>query len=420
MSNYLAIATVTATLQRVLQSVIQQDIEGARATTLPPGGISTGAPEVGVNIFLYQVTSNPALANYDSTPNRTKGNPLNRQVAVDLCYMMSCYGNDAELQPQRILGSVVSTLADKRILTPEMIRSTCNDSTFPFLLDSDLADQIQQINIVPIDISLEDLSKAWSVFYQAPYVLSIAYRACLVIVEGRENFQRALPIRDASPAGLVPFPSSPYIEQVVAQGSRFEPIVIGSVMSIRGRSLLSKTVEVHVGDLVITPTSVQDREITFSLADMGLPQIQAGVQSLQVIHRINSTSPLITNEIASNVMPFVLCPTIINATVTQLEAIEEDLRSAVVVVQLDVLVREKQKVVLALNEWTADSPSIYLFDRPPLPYTSSTIEIPIANIKAGEYLVRMRIDGAESKLGVDDDPDSPTYNWYNSPKITIS
>jgi hypothetical protein len=70
------------------------------------------------------------------------------------------------------------------------------------------------------------------------------------------------------------------------------------------------------------------------------------------------------------------------------------------VIQLDVLVREKQKVVLALNEWTTNSPSVYLFDRPPLPHTSSTIEIPIANVKAGEYLVRMRIDGAESKLGV--------------------
>ncbi|MFM7603455.1 MAG: DUF4255 domain-containing protein [Pseudanabaena sp.] len=420
MSNYLAIATVTATLQRVLQAVIQQDIEGARATTLPPGGISTGAPEVGVNIFLYQVTSNPALANYDSTPNRAKGNPLNRQVAIDLFYMMSCYGNDAELQPQRVLGSVVSTLVDKRILTPELIRSTCNDSTFPFLVDSDLADQIQQVHIVPVDISLEDLSKAWSVFYQVPYVLSIAYRACLVIVEGRENFQRALPIRDASPAGLAPFPASPYIEQVVAQGSRFEPIVIGSVMIIRGRNLQSQTVEIHIGDLVISPTSVQDREIIFSLENMALPQIQAGVQSLQVIHRIGSTSPLITNAISSNVMPFVLCPTIVNISVNQLEEIEDNLRSAVVMVQLDVLVRERQKVVLALNEWTSDSPSVYLFDRPPLPSDVSNIEFPVTNIKAGEYLVRIRIDGAESKLGVDDDPDSPTYNWYDSPRVTIA
>jgi hypothetical protein len=418
MSNYLAIATVTATLQRILQSVIQQDIEGARATTLSPGTISTGAPEVGVNIYLYQVTNNLALANYDSTPNRTKGNPLNRQVAIDLCYMMSCYGNDAELQPQRVLGSIVSTLADKRILTPEMIRSTCNDSTLPFLADSDLADQIQQINIVPIDISLEDLSKAWSV-YQVPYVLSIAYRACLVIVEGRENFVRALPIRDASPTGLVPFPASPYIEQLLAQGNRFEPIVLGAVIVVRGRNLHSQTVEIQIGDLTIVPTSVQDREIIFSLANMSLPQIQAGVQSLQVIHRLIGTSALITNTIASNVMPFVLCPTVLNVTATQVEEIEDQQRSAIIVLQLDVLVHERQKVVLALNEWTTDSPVVYMFDRPPLANSTSTIEIPIPNIKAGEYLVRIRIDGAESKLGVDDDPDSATYNWYNSPRVVI-
>ncbi|MEI6065574.1 MAG: Pvc16 family protein, partial [Pseudanabaena sp. ELA748] len=308
--------------------------------------------------------------------------------------------------------------ADKRILTPELIRSTCNDATFPFLAESDLADQIQQINIVPIDISLEDLSKAWSV-YQVPYVLSIAYRACLVIVEGRDNFTRALPIREASPAGLVPFPASPHIEQVLAQGNRFAPIVLGSVMIIRGRNLQSQVVEIQIGDLTITPTSVQEREIIFDLASMTLPQIQSGVQSLQVVHRLSSTSPLITNAITSNVMPFVLCPTIVNIQVTQIEEIEDQQRSAIVVIQLDVLVCEKQKVVLAMNEWTIDNPTIYMFDRPPLPDTSSTIEIPITNIKAGEYLVRVRIDGAESKLGVDDDPDSPTYNWYNSPKITI-
>ena len=61
-----------------------------------------------------------------------------------------------------------------------------------------------------------------------------------------------------------------------------------------------------------------------------------------------------------------------------------------------------------------------MFDRPPLTSTNSMIEIPINNVKAGEYLVRIRIDGAESKLGVDDDPDSLTYNWYNSPRLVIS
>ena len=418
MSNYLAIATVTATLQRVLQAVIQQDIEGARATTLPPGGISAGAPEVGVNIFLYQVVSNHALANYDSTPNRTKANPLNRQVVVDLYYMMSCYGNDAELQPQRVLGSVVSTLADKRILTPELIRSTCNDATFPFLADSDLADQIQQINIVPVDISLEDLSKAWSVFYQVPYVLSIAYRACLVVVEGRENFQKALPIRDTSPAGITPFPATPHIEQVLPQGNRFEPIVLGTVVVIRGRNLQSQTVEVKIGELLFSPLSVQDREITFALDEV--TAIRAGAQSIQVLHRLASTSPMMINTVTSNVMAFVLCPTILQVTVSQLEEVEDNLRSALLTVQLDVTVQEKQKVSIALNEWTTDSPATYMFDRPSLSQSSNIIEIPINNVKVGEYLLRINIDGAESKLGIDDNPDSPTFNWYNSPKIRLS
>ena len=418
MSNYLAIATVTATLQRVLQTVLQQDIEGARATTLPPAGILAGAPEVGVNIFLYQVVSNHALANYDSVSNRTKANPLNRQVVVDLYYMMSCYGNDAELQPQRVLGSVVSTLADKRILTSELIRSTCNDATFPFLADSDLADQIQQVNIVPVDISLEDLSKAWSVFYQAPYVLSIAYRACLIVVEGRENFQRSLPIRETSPAGITPFPATPYIEKVLPQGNRFEPIVMGSVVVIRGRNLQSHIVEVKIGELLFSPLSVQDREITFSLD--AVKAIRAGTQSIQVLHRLSSTSPLMTNTVTSNVMAFVLCPTITDITVSQLEEMEDNLRSAILIVQLDVTVQENQKVSIALNEWTTESPATYMFDRPPLSQSSDRIQIPINNVKIGEYLLRINIDGAESKLGVDDSPDSPTFNWYNSPRIVLS
>ncbi len=419
MSNYLAIATVTATLQRVLQAAIQQDIEGSRATTLPPSGISTGTPEVGVNIFLYQVASNPSLGNYDSTPIRAKGSPSTRLVALDLYYMMSCYGSDAELQPQRILGSIISTLADKRILTAELIRSTCGDSTFPFLADSNLADQVQQVTVWPVDISLEDLSKAWSVFYQVPYVLSVAYRACLIIIEGRETLPRSLPVRDISSAGIAPFPASPYIEQVMVQDRRFEPISIGNVLTIRGKNLQSQIVEIHINDLVIMPTEVKDREITFSLSNATSPMLQSGVQSLQVVHRLDSTSPLMTNAITSNVLPFVLCPTILNLSVRYLEEVEDHLRSAIVVLQLDMLVREKQQVVIALNEWTTENPSVYTFDLPPLLSAISIIEIPITNVKAGEYLVRIRIDGAESKLDVDDDPDSLTYNWYNSPKITI-
>jgi hypothetical protein len=106
--------------------------------------------------------------------------------------------------------------------------------------------------------------------------------------------------------------------------------------------------------------------------------------------------------------------------VSQLETVEDNLRSALLTVQLDVTVQEKQKVSIALNEWTTDSPATYMFDRPSLSQSSNIIEIPINNVKVGEYLLRINIDGAESKLGIDDNPDSPTFNWYNSPKIRLS
>jgi len=75
--------------------------------------------------------------------------------------------------------------------------------------------------------------------------------------------------------------------------------------------------------------------------------------------------------------------------------------------------------VLALNEFTDQEPEVYLFDRDPLDTDSRNLRIPVQGVKPGEYLLRLIIDGAESVLEVDSDPNSPTYQWYNSPKIRI-
>ena len=95
---------------------------------------------------------------------RSRANPNKRQTALDLYYMLSFYGNDVELEPQRILGSVLRTLNDQSIITAEMIQQTLANSNFPFLSDSNLGDQVQQINISLNDLSLDDLSKVWSTF----------------------------------------------------------------------------------------------------------------------------------------------------------------------------------------------------------------------------------------------------------------
>ena len=56
MSNFLAIATVTATLSQVLQVAVGVDVPGAAMTTVRPDSTGSGLPTTGVNLYLYQVT----------------------------------------------------------------------------------------------------------------------------------------------------------------------------------------------------------------------------------------------------------------------------------------------------------------------------------------------------------------------------
>jgi hypothetical protein len=422
MSTYLAVATVTATLQRTLQMAVQTDIEGARITTVRPSEIGNGTPETGVNLFLYQVITNPALNNMDATPFRSRGMPTKRQAALDLYYMFTFYGNDAELEPQRLLGSVMRTLNDKRILTQEMIRAACRDSTLPFLQASTLAHQVQQMNIVPLDFNLEDLSKAWSVFFQTPYLLSVGYKVLVVMVEGEESPTRGLPIRDRRTNELMPFYNQPQIEQVVAQGGITEAIQVDSTLVITGKQLKGDwATQVRLCGIEVTPSEVSATQIVLPLSQMPIAALRAGIQSLQVIH-----PPLPNGAIAhrrgkeSNAAPFVLRPRLVDVALQTAIAEEDELRSGQMQLQTNLTLGARQRIVVVLNEWGIEQPTSYLFDAPVREQDSPSVTIPFQDVKPGEYLVRLMVDGAESQLQIDDDPDSPTYEWYVGPKVTIA
>lgn len=417
MSNYLAIATVTATLQRTLQAVVQNDIEGARVTTVRPTAIGNGTPDTGVNLFLYQVITNPAMGNMDAMPFRSRGAPTKRQSALDLYYMFSFYGNEVELEPQRLLGSVVRTLSDKCILTQEMIQEACCESTLAFLPESDLVDQMQQINIVPLDLNLEDLSKAWSVFFQTPYFLSVAYKVLVVLVAGDESPSRGLPIRDRRTNGLSPFFAQPQIEQVSAQGGITEAIVVDSTLVITGRQLKGDwTTQVQICGVTVSPSEVSPTQILLPLSLIPQTALCAGIQSLQVIHPPPHDAAFHRRGKESNAAPFILRPRLLE--VELFDVIDDDgLRSGQLRLQTNLTIAEKQRVVVVLNEWGIGQSASYLFDSPVRTHSHTEIIIPIQAVNPGEYLVRLMIDGAESQLSVDDDPNSVTYEQYIEPKI---
>jgi len=142
--------------------------------------------------------------------------------------------------------------------------------------------------------------------------------------------------------------------------------------------------------------------------------LRAGVQQLQVLHPIvNLASFELERTIPSNVMPFVLCPQIVGeAEVSDLWN-SDDLYSAELTLAVDLTVGSKQQALLFLNQRSNSNPMNYIFAAKLREGDTDTMVFRILNVKAGEYLVRVQIDGAESPLEVDTD------TGYVGPSVEI-
>ena len=170
---------------------MQSVLPGADVLTERPDSAPLGQPRV--RLFMYQVSPNGALRNNDLPTRAANGNVMKRPtVALDLHYLLAFYGNESELEPQRMLGAAVRDIHAKPVLMRRMIEDAI--ASEPFLAESNLADAAEQIKFTPLALSLEELSKLWSVFFQAPYALSVAYQGTVVLIESEENAQAALPV----------------------------------------------------------------------------------------------------------------------------------------------------------------------------------------------------------------------------------
>jgi hypothetical protein len=405
MSNYLAIATITATLARLLQSSIQLDMPGAKVTTTRPEATGGKIPEVGMNLYMYQVIPNPAWRNYDLRNRRPKGELIKHsQAGLDLFYIMTFYGNDLNLEPQRLLGSAVRTIVDNPILTPEMIRATVNNSNYSYLADCTLEQQVERVTIVPSQMNTEELSKIWSAFFQIPHVLSFAFQGGAVLIEGNKPSGRALPIRSAQ---FYTTPNQPVVEQAVSEAGVNQPIFADSKLAIRGKQLQADLVQVKIGAARVTPQQVSEKEIGLDLSK--LPQeealcLRAGVQQLCVLHPIAKGASFESERaVASNVMPFVLCPQIVGQPEISAAWNTDDMYLVELTVVLDLTLGSKQQALLFLNERSNNNPVSYIFAAKPREGDTNTVVFLIVDVKEGEYLVRLQIDGAETSLEVDTD-----------------
>jgi hypothetical protein len=399
-SNALAIATVTGALKVALLDAVGP--LGASVTTLRPASVNGMSPQA-VNIFLYQVTPNAAMCNDDLPTRRTEGSLMQRpRVALDLHYLLTFQGDETKLQPQRLLGAVARTLHESPVLSKDVIEQAKKDALLD-LATSDLDDAIDHVRLRPSLLSLEELSKLWSVFFQTPYMLSATYEASVVLIESEDVAGSALPVLDRR-LRVVGF-NHPLIESVASAAGPAKPITAASTVLIQGRRLRSEDTVVLVGADEVPPLTVTDTAVTFAVSAVPAAALRAGAQGLQVVQKIAFDVPSDKRRIfQSNVAAFVLHPTITPGATT----------AASVTLTVEPPVRAHQRVILLLDQLGVADPASHTFVGAPATADTPTITVPVAGVAAGDYLVRLQIDGAESPVSA-----TATGGPYDEPKVTV-
>ena len=446
MSTALAIASVTHVLKDLLNNgLIDHDVTGAiggnvTVTALPPDRIDTSSAsqQSQLNLFMYHVTPNQDWRNAGLPSRDQRGERLsNPPLALNLHYLLTSYGAN-ELHTEILLGYGMQLLHETPVLARDAVRrALAPPLTVPggglppelqALSTSELAEQIEQIKITPESLNTEEISKLWAAF-QAKYRPTSAYQAAVVLIESQKSTKSALPVR-ARKVYVVPF-RQPIIKKIMSQVKSGDPIVedqpilAGYNLVIVGRQLQGDELLVKVGGIEVTPATqdISDKRIIFPIP----AALQAGVQGVQIIHRILMGSPEeLHRGVESNVAAFVLSPRIEAINITNVQGTGNNPRSADLELTVKPAVRETQRVVLILNEFNStplsppvtSPPLSYSFNAPPMallspPGPTENLTIPIKGVEAGDYLVRVQVDGAESPLGTD------SANRYNSPEVTI-
>lgn len=429
MSNFLAVATATATLRQMLEETVSRDVGGATATAVRPNAPANSLPNPGVNVYLYQITPNAAWRNADVPTRGANGGLVQRpRAAVDLHYLLSFYGNENELEPQRVLGSVIRVLHEQPLLSRHRIRDVINANDF--LRASNLDGEPELVKFTQLPLSLEELAKLWSVFFQTPYVLSVAFQATVVFIEGESTPRTTLPVRERN-LYVVSF-RQPVIDQVTAAAGPRQPILANSTLRISGVALRGDVTRVRIGQTVVTPAPDQ---VSDSQIDVVLPAgLRAGIRSVQVEHpRLMGTPPTQHGGIESNAAAFILQPNI-TLTVSNIAVMLENrapiivdgeaLLKATVTAVFDPLVGRTQRVKLLLYEFDAPATRptrAYTFDAPaangianPAQTETASIAFDVERVFSGVYLVRVQVDGAESPLAID------ASGRYNAPQVMIA
>jgi Pvc16 N-terminal domain len=332
MSSALGIAGVTAVLEGLLQSILNNANLGhvttsARAPDVVQASLGTASSAaLQVNLFLHQVTLNGAWRNVELPALAADGatrlaNPL---LALDLHYLLTAYASE-DYEAEALLGYGVQFIHENPILPRSQIRSILGAlaqppsgaNTWPGMLAaSGIADQIEMIKLAPATLGREELAWLWTAL-KADYRPTFPFQASTVLVQSQAPLLSSLPVLQrqiSAVPGLTP--TLPTLTAVNPPGG--QPAgSLGDVVTVQGINL-STAASVVLSNArlgitrTLTPlTNVQSGSFQFTLPNPAAPTPPAAPTDLPAgVYLLAAQVPQGSDVVLSNSLPLAIAPKI--------------------------------------------------------------------------------------------------------------
>lgn len=417
MSNSLAISTVTATFARRVMAAASMAIPGANVRVGTPTAALASDNEAVVNLHLYRVERNDYQANAHYPTNTTTGQGLRpSQLALDLHYVLSFYGDHQQFESDRMLASVMLSMEAQPFLTKAQLNAAIGANVD--LAASDLADDPTQLRVARDVMNTEDITKLWSIFYQVPYAISLAYTVSHVVIAA--DMPAPVPLPIARPALWVAPNPSLRLDGASGMDGR---LVSGGTLRLTGKGLGLAGLALQIDDsqVEISDVIAQDAELDVPLtpARLGAISLDAGVHRVQVLAAAGTRPAHL--QVRSNAVAFALHPQVTPGAVTAPAG--GAMATGTLSTTFAPPVRNSQTLRLLLDARDPAKPAhIVLAGRDEVPASSVSAAaqtFAFTDLPRGDYLVRADVDGLISPVEFDVTPGSPTLGQISGPVVTI-
>jgi hypothetical protein len=406
MADYRALAAVSVTLRNLLQDRMEAP---PTMTLAPPDVTPQNVNGDRLNLYLYQVGENGSLKNQEIPGRGHPGDYGRPPLSLDLHYLLTVFpqsedGETAEESAQEILGDAMRVLHEFPIVGPDLREG--DNPAGDRILDPRLVGEFERIKICLEPATLDEFSKLWTALPEANFRRSVIYQVSVVQIESRLPRRAALPVRERAVTAL-PF-HRPLIEEAFREppieNVRQAVVEIGETLRIVGLNLAGAQTAVLIGESETPAPAARGTRIEVTVPTT----LSAGVHLLEVAHDV-PLSPggaphrlLRSNAVPVQVIPRIVAPLPVPAAAG--DTITLNLVPNVLAIQSVALLLDDFVVPAAPVAPTAAPSATRQFTLPSGP----------AAIPTDTYFMRVRVDGAESRLSID-----PNTHAYTGPTFTV-